>query len=133
MIDDVTVGSVSRIGAVQRSDGTFYAAVQLSLDGDVELPANVTATVAQTSLLGSQHVELAEPVGQPGVGQLTNGSTIPLERIGRYPTTEEVLSALGVVVNKGNLGALQDITDEMYNAIAGRDGTFTDLIPGSPS
>ncbi|MGZ6777746.1 MAG: MlaD family protein, partial [Mycobacterium sp.] len=27
MIDDVTVGSVSGINAVQRSDGTFYAAV----------------------------------------------------------------------------------------------------------
>ena len=47
---------------------------------------------------------------------------IPLDRTGRYPTTEEVLSSLGVVVNKGNLGALQDITDEAYNAVAGRAG-----------
>ena len=45
-----------------------------------------------------------------------------MERTGRYPTTEEVLSSLGVVVNKGNLGALQDITDETYNAVAGRAG-----------
>jgi phospholipid/cholesterol/gamma-HCH transport system substrate-binding protein len=34
-----------------------------------------------------------------------------------------------VVVNKGNLGALQDITDETYNAVAGRQGSFTDLVP----
>lgn len=129
MVDDVTVGSVSGIEAVQRSDGTFYAAVQLSLDGNVKLPENATAKVAQTSLLGSQHIELAEPAGEPGVGKLKNGSNIPLDRTGRYPTTEEVLSALGVVVNKGNLGALQDITDETYNAIAGRQGTFVDLIP----
>src|SRR4029079_5111679 len=53
----------------------------------------------------------------------------PLDRTGRYPTTEEVLSSLGVVVNKGNLGALQDITDETYNAVAGRQGSFTDLVP----
>ena len=52
-----------------------------------------------------------------------------MDRTGRYPTTEEVLSSLGVVVNKGNLGALQDITDEAYNAVAGREGTFTDLVP----
>ena len=45
------------------------------------------------------------------------------------PTTEEVLSSLGVVVNKGNLAALQDITDETYNAVAGRQGSFTDLVP----
>ena len=59
MVDDVTVGSVSGIDAVQRSDGTFFAAVKLSLDSDVDLPENSTATVAQTSLLGSQHVALA--------------------------------------------------------------------------
>jgi len=40
-----------------------------------------------------------------------------------------VFSALGVVVNKGNLGALQDITDEFYNAVAGRTGQFADLLP----
>jgi phospholipid/cholesterol/gamma-HCH transport system substrate-binding protein len=129
MVDDVTVGSVSGIDAVQRPDGTFYAAVQLSLDRNVDLPANATAKVAQTSLLGSQHIELAEPEGEPGVGRLAEGSNIPEDRTGRYPTTEEVLSSLGVVVNKGNLGALQDITDEAFNAVAGRAGSFTDLIP----
>ncbi|MFG1931517.1 MCE family protein [Mycobacterium sp. NPDC048908] len=129
MVDDVTVGSVSGIDAVQRPDGTFYAAVQLSLDQNVNLPANSTAKVAQTSLLGSQHIELAPPVGEPGTGRLANGANIPMDRTGRYPTTEEVLSSLGVVVNKGNLGALQDITDETFNSVAGREGTFADLIP----
>jgi phospholipid/cholesterol/gamma-HCH transport system substrate-binding protein len=129
MVDDVTVGSVSGIDAVQRSDGTFYAAVQVSLDGDVDLPQNATAKVAQTSLLGSQHIELSPPQGEPAVGRLEDGSQIPIDRTGRYPSTEEVLSSLGVVVNKGNLGALQDITDEAYAAVAGREGTFADLIP----
>ncbi|WP_082702949.1 MCE family protein [Mycobacterium sp. IS-1496] len=129
MVDDVTVGSVSGIDAVQRSDGSFYAAVELSLDGNVNLPENATAKVAQTSLLGSQHVELSAPEGEPEIGKLKEGSQIPLDRTGRYPTTEEVLSSLGVVVNKGNLGALQDITDEAYAAVAGRQDKFTDLVP----
>ncbi|MEZ0363054.1 MCE family protein [Mycobacterium sp. pUA109] len=129
MVDDVTVGSVSGIDAVQRPDGTFYAAVQLALDPNVRLPANATARVAQTSLLGSQHVELAAPQDQPASGRLGNGATIPVARTGRYPTTEEVLSSLGVVVNKGNLGALQDITDEAYAAVANRAGSFAGLIP----
>ncbi|MEE6168416.1 MULTISPECIES: MCE family protein [unclassified Mycolicibacterium] len=129
MVDDVTVGSVSGVDAMQRPDGSFYAAVQLSLDGNVKLPANATAKVAQTSLLGSQHVELSAPVNEPGEGQLRQGANIPLKQTGRYPTTEEVLSSLGMVVNKGNLGALQDITDEAYAAVAGRAGQFTDLIP----
>ncbi len=129
MVDDVTVGSVSGIQAVQRPDGSFFAAVKVSLNGDVNLPENSTATVAQTSLLGSQHIDLAAPVDQAGQGRLREGSNIPLARAGRYPTTEEVLSSLGVVVNKGNLGALQDITDETYAAVAGRSGQFADLIP----
>src|SRR5689334_4543251 len=70
MVDDVTVGSVSGIEAVQRSDGTFYAAVKLSLDESVKLPANSTAKVAQTSLLGSQHIELAPPVGEAPAGEM---------------------------------------------------------------
>lgn len=129
MVDDVTVGSVSGINAVQRPDGTFFAAVKLSMDGNVDLPDNATATVAQTSLLGSQHVALASPVGKASEGRLREGSNIPMSQTGRYPTTEEVLSSLGVVVNKGNLGALQDITDEAYAAVAGRAGSFVDLIP----
>jgi phospholipid/cholesterol/gamma-HCH transport system substrate-binding protein len=129
MVDDVTVGSVSGIDVVQRPDSTIYATVQLSLNGSVDLPANVAVKVGQTSLLGSQHIELASPVGAPAEGTLRDGAHIPLSRSGRYPTTEEVLSTLGVVVNKGNLGALQDITDEVYAAVAGRAGSFANLVP----
>jgi phospholipid/cholesterol/gamma-HCH transport system substrate-binding protein len=129
MVDDVTVGSVSGIDAVQHPDGTFSAAVKLALDSNVVLPANAIARVAQTSLLGSLHVDLAPPEKQAPVGRLVNGSTIRESRTTRYPTTEEVLSALGVVVNKGNLGALQEITDETYQAVAGRESQFVNLVP----
>lgn len=129
MIDNVTVGSVSGLDAVQMPDGSFHATVKLSLAPNAQLPSNAIAKVAQTSLLGSQHIGLAAPTDEPPVGTLEQGSTIPLSRTGRYPTTEEVLASLGVVVNKGNLGALQDITEEAYAAVANRAGTFAGLIP----
>src|ERR1700753_50784 len=129
MVDDVTVGSVSGISAEQRADGSFYAAVKLALDKNVALPANAIATVAQTSLLGSLHIDLAAPKDKPATGKLVNGSRISESHTGRFPTTEEVFSALGVVVNKGNLGALQEITDETYQAVAGHGGQFTTLVP----
>ena len=129
MVDDVTVGSVSGITAEQRPDGSFYAAVKLALDKNVVLPANTTATVAQTSLLGSMHVDLTRPKGKPKIGRVTDGSKIAESHTGRYPTTEEVLSALGVVVNKGNVGALEEITDETYQAVAGRQDQFAGLVP----
>ena len=37
----------------------WHALLTMSINGDVDLPANATATVGQTSLLGSLHVELA--------------------------------------------------------------------------
>ncbi|KUI45557.1 mammalian cell entry protein [Mycobacterium sp. GA-1199] len=128
-VDDVTVGSVSGIKPVQRDDGTFYALVQLSLDGSVHLPANATATVGQTSLLGSRHLELAEPVAERPIGSLGPNSRIGIENTGNYPSTEDVLSSLAIVVNNGNLGVLQDITDETYAAIAGRAGRFAAFLP----
>jgi phospholipid/cholesterol/gamma-HCH transport system substrate-binding protein len=146
MIDDVTVGSVAGIAACEggrdharngspmcanagkRPEGTFYAAVKLALDKNVVLPGNAIAKVSQTSLLGSLHIDLARPEKEPK-GKLANGSIIPVEHTGRFPTTEEVFSALGVVVNKGNVGSLEEITDETYQAVAGRQGQFTDLVP----
>ncbi len=129
MVDDVTVGSVSGIAAMQRPDGSFYAAVKLALGSNVVLPGNSVATVAQTSLLGSQHVALAPPTKEAPKGRLVDGSIIQENHTSRYPTTEEVLSALGVVVNKGNLGALQEITDETYQAVAGQESQFANLVP----
>ena len=129
MVDDVTVGSVSGVQAEQRPDGSFYAAAKLALDKNVALPANATATVAQTSLLGSLHIDLARPKDKPATGRLTDGSKIAESNTGRFPTTEEVFSAFGVVVNKGNVGALEEITDETYQAVAGRQNQFVDLIP----
>lgn len=130
MVDDVTVGSVAGIAAEQRADGSFYAAVKLALDKNVVLPANAIARVSQTSLLGSLHIELAPPVGKPASpNKLRDGSRIIEANTGRFPTTEEVFSALGVVVNKGNVGALEEITDETYQAVAGRQGQFVDLVP----
>ena len=40
-----------------------------------------------------------------------------------------MFSALGVVVNKGNIGALEEITDETYQAVAGRQDQFVGLVP----
>ena len=41
----------------------------MTLNGDVDLPANATAKIGQTSLLGSLHVELAPPDRRTAGGQ----------------------------------------------------------------
>jgi phospholipid/cholesterol/gamma-HCH transport system substrate-binding protein len=123
MIDDVVVGSV---GPMAVKD--WHADVQISVKHDVVIPANVEASIGQTSLLGSMHLELNPPLGQPGVGRLRPGATIPLSRSSTYPSTEQTLSSLSLIVNGGGLGQIGEIIHNFSAALAGRGGAVRDLI-----
>jgi phospholipid/cholesterol/gamma-HCH transport system substrate-binding protein len=123
LIDDVVVGSV---GPMTVKD--WHADVQISVKHGLDIPANVEASIGQTSLLGSMHLELNPPLGQPGVGRLRPGATIPLSRSSTYPSTEQTLSSLSLVVNGGGLGQVGEIIHNFSAALAGRGGAVRDLI-----
>ncbi|MEV0547658.1 MCE family protein [Nocardia salmonicida] len=123
-VDDVEVGNVTGIDV----EG-WHALVTVSLNPEVKLPANAIAKIGQTSLLGSNHVELSAPTNTPAQGQLRNNDVIPLERAGAYPTTEQVLSSLSVVLNGGGIAQLETITREMNAALSGREAEIADLLP----
>ena len=97
-------------------------------NGDVDLPANATAKLGQTSLLGSLHIELAPPTDAPPQGKLHDGSLIPLAHSDLYPTTEQTLAALSMVLNGGGMGQLQDITEAFSTAFRGREKDLRSLI-----
>jgi phospholipid/cholesterol/gamma-HCH transport system substrate-binding protein len=122
-VGDVTIGSVAKI---ERQG--WHAVITMRINGDVSLPDNATATVGQTSLLGSQHVELAPPKDAPPQGQLHNGSLIPLSRGAIYPTTEQTLATMSLLLNNGGLGQLQDITKAFSTAGAGREDDVRNLL-----
>lgn len=119
LVNDVPVGSVTDMEVVD-----WHARLTVSLDGDVVLPANATARVAQKSLLGAEYLELAAPVTEPAQGTLADGDVIPLARTSRYPETEELLGALSVVLNGSGLQQVRTITTEL-NAVF--DGRQTDV------
>jgi phospholipid/cholesterol/gamma-HCH transport system substrate-binding protein len=123
LIDDVVVGSVGKM-AVK----AWHADVEISVKRDVVVPANVVASVGQTSLLGSMHLELNPPPGQPGSGRLKPGATIPLNKSSTYPSTEQTLSSLSVVLNAGGLGQIGDIIHNFNSAVSGRQGAARDLL-----
>jgi phospholipid/cholesterol/gamma-HCH transport system substrate-binding protein len=123
MIDDVVVGSV---GPMTVKD--WHADVQISVKHDLVIPANVEASIGQTSLLGSMHLELNPPLGQPGVGRLRPGATIPLSRSSTYPSTEQTLSSLSLIINGGGLSQVGEIIHNFSAALAGRGGAVRDLI-----
>ncbi|HWT48285.1 MAG TPA: MCE family protein, partial [Mycobacterium sp.] len=124
-VGDVTVGTVTNI----EREG-WHALVTMRLNGDVNLPANAnaTATVGQTSLLGSLHIELAAPTDVPPRGKLSNGALIPLSSAGAYPSTEQTLAAVSLLLNGGGIGQIQDITAAFSTALAGRENTMRSLI-----
>ncbi|MDQ2636295.1 MAG: MCE family protein [Actinomycetota bacterium] len=125
-VDDVTVGNVAKT-EVQGG----HALVTMTLDGDVDLPANATATIGQTSLLGSAHIELAPPTDVPSEGKLTEGALIPLSSAGAHPSTEETLAAVAMVLNGGGVGHVQDIVTALSTAVTGRENDLRSLIEQS--
>jgi phospholipid/cholesterol/gamma-HCH transport system substrate-binding protein len=122
-VGDVTVGNVTKI---ERQG--WHALVTMAIDSNVDLPANATATVGQTSLLGTMHIELASPTGVPPEGKLREGTLIPLPNGSAYPTTEQTLAALSLVLNGGGIGQIQDITEAFSAAFDGRDLELRSLI-----
>ncbi|MCX2933997.1 virulence factor Mce family protein [Mycobacterium sp. CVI_P3] len=122
-VGDATVGNVTKI---ERQG--WHALVTMKLNGDVELPVNATAKVGQTSLLGSLHVELAPPKDVPPQGKLRSGSLIPLSSGAAFPSTEQTLAALSLLLNGGGLGQIQDITAAFSTAFAGREQDLKSLI-----
>ena len=122
-VGDVNVGTVSKI---ERQG--WHALITMTVNGDVELPANAVATMGQTSLLGSTHIELAPPVHIAPEGRLHGGSLIPLASGGAYPNTEQTLGALSLLLNGGGLGRVQDITTAFNTAFAGREADLRSVI-----
>ena len=122
-VGDVTVGNVT---AIELQD--WHALVTMRINGDVHLPANSTALVGQTSLLGSSHIELAPPEGEAPRGELTDGSVIPLAAGGTYPTTEQTLASLSILLNGGGLAQLQEINRTFATALSGREDQMRSLL-----
>jgi len=122
-VDDVNIGNVTKI---ELQD--WHALVTMRINGDVHLPANSTAKLGQTSLLGSMHIELAPPKDEPPVGELKNGSVISLAHASMYPTTEQTLASVSILLNGGGIGQLQEINQAVAKAFAGRENDMRSLL-----
>ncbi len=113
-VADVFVGRVRAIGLKN-----WIATLTIDLDKSVELPANATAKIGQTSLLGSQHVELASPP-DPAPQPLRAGDTIVLANTSAFPTTERTLASVATVLRGGGISSLEVISNEVDALLDGR-------------
>jgi phospholipid/cholesterol/gamma-HCH transport system substrate-binding protein len=122
-VGDVNVGTVTDI---ERQG--WHALLTMRIDSEVNLPANSVAKIGQTSLLGSLHIELAPPSDAPPEGRLHDGSLIPLAGNVGYPSTEQTLSAVSLLLNGGGIGQLQDVIATLSTAFRGREQDLRSLI-----
>lgn len=121
-VADIEVGSVRDI---ELND--WVATLTLGLNPNVVLPANAVAKIGQTSLLGSQHVELAAPEN-PSPTPLKSGDTIALKNSSAFPTTEQVLASFALLLRGGGIPNLKVIQNEIYNVVTGRADDIRDFL-----
>lgn len=124
-VNDVSVGTVTDIVVAPQS---WNAIVTVELADSVELPANATARVRTTSLLGEKFVALAVPETEPARGRLADGDRIPIERTSRATEVEEVLGALSLLLNGGGVAQIRTIAAELNRALEGNEPEIRALL-----
>ncbi|MCZ4551985.1 MCE family protein [Gordonia rubripertincta] len=149
LINDATVGSVGKIEVKN-----WQAELTLRLNKGTQVPVGSYVMVGLTSVLGSLNLQIVQPENadkgtmapgeqipatscpeQDNIAPPTNTEPIPdinsAQQVAActYPTTEQVLSSLSVVLNGGGLAQVGDIVHEMNAALAGRQDVLRDLVP----
>ncbi|MBA0126956.1 MCE family protein [Haloechinothrix sp. YIM 98757] len=124
-VNDVSVG---RVDHIELAEDTKSAEVTMTVNGDVELPANAEADLRQSSLLGEKFVELREPEDGQAKGTLADGATIPIARTSRGVELEEVLGALSLLLSGGGIDQLRDIAEELNAAMSGNEPEIKALL-----
>jgi phospholipid/cholesterol/gamma-HCH transport system substrate-binding protein len=134
-VNDVAIGRVVQVSLgsstgdpkVVGSPG-WTAKVVVEVNGDVHLPSNARAEIAQTTLLGEKYVALEQPLDAPTATFLHNNDTIPIGSTHSAPEVEQVLGALSLLLNDGGLAQLKVITGELNKALHGNENAVRDLL-----
>ncbi len=121
-VADVYVG---RVRAIELKN--WVATLTLDLQSGIKLPENTLAKIGQTSLLGSQHVQLDSPP-DPSPQLLRNGGTIPLKNSSAFPSTERVLASIATILRGGGVQNLETIQTEIFNVLNGRGDQIREFL-----
>lgn len=122
-VRDVFVGRVRKIELIN-----WTPTLTLDLEPGIKLPKNSLAKIGQTSLLGSQHVEINPPDKNPSTEMLKNGDTIPLSQSSAYPTIERTLAGISGILTGGGIPNIEVIQTEVFNILNGRADQIHDFL-----
>lgn len=121
-VADVFVG---RVRAIELKN--WVPTLTVDLEPGVKLPSNVLAKIGQTSLLGSQHVELDSPP-DPSPTPLRTGDMIPLKNSSAYPSIERTLASISGILTGGGIPNIEVIQNEVNNILTGRADQIREFL-----
>ncbi|WP_110206311.1 MCE family protein [Nocardioides daejeonensis] len=114
-MDNVVIGTVAGIRATD-----WEAEVELRLLKEVEVPADAVFSIGQKTLLGAQFVEVSRSESRDKAPRLAEGAVVPVGQTGTYPSTEQVLGGVALLLNNGGLSQISTITGELSTALRDR-------------
>ncbi|MCU1647691.1 MAG: mammalian cell entry protein [Nocardia sp.] len=117
------VGEVTAI-----STRNYIADVEMSIRGDVQVPANATAELRQATPLGDVYVAISLPPRTPDQQLLHAGDTIQQQNTSAGASVEDLLLSVATLVNGGALNRLANISTELDSMVAGRGPVLAHLI-----
>lgn len=118
--------TVGRVSSIDTRD--FQAVVGLEITADTVLSPGTTAQLQLTSALGEEFVDLRPPA-TPAPGEpLRDGDVIPLSATSRGPDVENMLAAVGGLLNGSGLDHVRTIVTELNTMLGGREDEVRDLL-----
>lgn len=122
-LHDVTIGKVQSL-----TTSGFKAYVHMVIEKSVQLPVGTRATLALTTPLGEEYVDLLPPTSVATAGFIQPDATIAATETNRAPDVENLLSAFSAVLNGGGISQISTIVSQLDVALNGRSKTGRALI-----
>lgn len=103
----------------------FKAIAVLDVRRSARLRDGATARLRYTTPLGELFVDVTNPASG---ALLRDGAALSTKQTSTAPTVEDALASASLLVNGGGLNQLQTVTDELNDALGGREDTVRQLM-----
>ncbi len=114
-VNGVNSGKVESVSAKD-----FKAIAVLKVRTSAEMRSAASARLRYTTPLGELFVDVTNPAKGPLV---KDGGSLDPDKSTTAPTVEDALSSASLLVNGGGLNQLQTVTEQLNDAIGGREDT----------
>jgi phospholipid/cholesterol/gamma-HCH transport system substrate-binding protein len=103
----------------------FKAIAVMDVRSSAHVRMDASARLRYTTPLGELFVDVTNPTKGP---LIKDGQSLDPKRSTTAPTVEDALSSASLLVNGGGLNQLQTVTDQLNQAIGGREDTTRELM-----